>query len=124
MRRMIGLFLAVVMVGALSTAPAGADVDDNPNAVPFGPVICENGLEFGLVHLPNGATSVGHVSSSNVVGVAKRLWLASEDGQPIAPIDPPLNSGLASLTVFCYWPSEGSPTGYIGGDILFRQPIR
>ena len=96
----------------------------SPNASTFGPATCENGLEFDVIQTPTGPAVVGHDAASEILGVSKRPWFASASGEMLVPLGPPINSALAALTVFCWWSSADSPTGDIGGQILFRQPIR
>ena len=109
----LGVALVAVMLGA---APAAADIDRSPNANPFGPAECEDGQIFENLYSPGGI--VGQQIGTNVMGTNHLAWLALSDGTKIAPLGSPLSPGLAKLTVFCWWAEAGSPTGYIGGDIL------
>ena len=111
----LGVVMLAVMLGA---APAAADIDKNPNAQPFGPAQCEDGRTFEQLYSPGGI--VGQVSGTNEMGTNHRPWLVLADGTQIEPLGPPLSPGLEKLTVFCWWVQEGSPTGYIGGDIIFN----
>jgi hypothetical protein len=58
------------------------------------------------------------------VGVAKSLYLADAVGTPLVPLFDVRGKGLDTVTTWCYWPSAVSPTGYIGGDILFNAALR
>lgn len=124
MRRSFAVLLAGFVLGALVAVPAWAGVDDsNPNAVGFGPAVCDNGLEFDLIYSPTDQSVVGQDTDSNITGVAKALWVATEGGDKVLLLTRPINEKLERLTVFCWWPAP-TLTGYVGGDILFRNGIR
>ncbi len=110
----LGVVLVAVMLGA---APAAADIDQSPNAAPFGPAQCEDGRYLENLYTPGGI--VGQQIGTNFMGTSHLAWLALSDGTKVEPLGRPLSPGLEKLTVFCWWADEGSPTGYIGGDILF-----
>lgn len=111
----LGVVLLAVMLGA---APAAADIDQSPNANPFGPAWCEDGRSLDNLYTPGGI--VGQQVGTNVMGTNHRAWLVTPDGTKIQPLGPPLSPGLDRLTVFCWWVEDDSPTGYLGGDILFN----
>ena len=124
MRRSSSVLVAGFLISALAAAPAGAGVENNPNGSVIGPVVCDNGLAFEAVLGTTDQSFVGLDAASNIAGVAKAIWLATENGDKVALLTKPINEKLASLTVFCWWPAPEVPTGYVGGDILFRKTIR
>lgn len=112
-------------------ARAEAGVDSNPNAELFAqPAICPDAdLNFGAVWTPTPQSPTGHDLDGNVVGVAKTPYPVAEVGSeftPAATIFERPGRGLGDLTVFCYWavPLQVSPTGFLGGDILFDADLR
>lgn len=116
MRRIMSVLCVAALVGVLNAAPAGAGIEQNPNATQFGPAWCEDGRYFESLHSPGGV--VGQDDNSNTMGTNHRTWI-SEDGENFVPLDPPLSRGLERLTVFCYW-WDANFGVYIGGDILFN----
>ncbi len=124
MRRTPIVLCLALLLGAIAAVPAAADVESNPNVVVFGPAVCENGLTFEAVYSPTDPSVVGQDGDSNIVGVGKTIWFADGDGNKVELLTRPIPAGLQRLTVFCWWPFEGSPTGFVGGDILFREALR
>ncbi len=124
MRRLVSLAALVALGGVLGAVPAAANIDSNPNAIEFGPAVCEDGKSFEAIYTPTDPSFVGQDADSNVVGVAKAIWLADEAGNKVALLTRPINPALEALTVFCWWPVPDAPTGFVGGDILFSGIAR
>lgn len=118
MRRLMS-FLSVVLVASLmGLAPAAADIDSNPNASEFGPAQCEDGSYFDNLWTPGGV--VGQQVGTNAMGTNHLVWFSNEDGDKLVPLGKPLSPGLEKVTIFCWWEDANSPTGWLGGDIIFN----
>lgn len=116
--------LCVALTGALAV-PALAAVDSNPNAVELSDVSCpEAGLFFDTIWVATEGSVAGHDLEGNAVGVAKSIYITDSEGNPLAVIFDRPGKGLDNITVWCFWPDAGSPTGFIGGDILFNAHLR
>jgi hypothetical protein len=123
-RTLVGMVVGIALVGVLAV-PSLADVDQSPNAVELINVTCPPaGLSFGTIWLPSRSTLAGHDLEDNIVGVVKSLFITDQDGNPIAQLFHRPGKGLDNITVWCFWPDADSPTGFVGGDILFRGPLR
>lgn len=123
-RSLLAVVLCVALTG-LVTAPAVAAVDSNPNALQLVNVSCPDaGLSFDSIWVPSEHSVVGHNLDANFVGVAKSIYATDSAGNAVAPISVNQGRGLASITTWCFWPDPGSPTGYIGADILFNANLR
>ncbi len=88
---------------------------------------CENGLFFEAIWSPTEQSVTGHDLATNTTGVAKSIYAVVVVEGAIVPVfeifDRP-GKGLDDLTVWCYWPDAASPTGLIGGEILFNANLR
>lgn len=105
--------------------PALAKVDSNPNAAELADVTCpEAGLFFEAIWVASPNSLAGHDLEGNTVGVAKSLYFTDSEGNPGMEIFHRPGKGLDSVTVWCFWPDAGSPTGFVGGDVLFNAPLR
>ncbi len=124
MRRLLLIVSVALLVAATGVAPAVADIDSNPNVEVLEPVECDGGLAFDAVWSPTTQSVVGQDPDSNAIGVAKEFWLTDEFGTKLVLFSRPLAPGLVGLTVFCWWPSTDSPTGFVGGEILFSGNVR
>lgn len=122
-RSLVTVALCVALVGALAVPALGA-VDNNPNASELTSVSCDNGLFFETIWVASENSLAGHDLETNAVGVAKSLYLTNDAGIPLAEIFDRPGKGLANITVWCFWPDAGSPTGFIGGDVLFNAHLR
>lgn len=124
-RTVLGVSISALAASlALAGAPASAE-PAGPNAISFGPVTCPaTNTIYQDVVLPASQAKPGLVVGSSLVGVATSLWVAMPDGAPIVAIFDRPGAGLDALTVWCYWPSPVSPTGYIAGAILFNANNR
>ena len=80
-----GVLAASIAAAVIATAPAGATVDANPNAIRFGPVSCPAiGRTFDEVWLPTINSKAAHVLGG-VVGVAKSLYFTDATGNSAHP---------------------------------------
>lgn len=123
-RAALAAAVAAPILGALPST-ALADVTSNPNAIGFGPATCPStGQTYEALVTPTSTSKPGLVTTSHLVGVAKSLAFTSADGVPIIPLFDTVGAGLDERTVWCYWPFTQSPTGFAGGDILFRAAER
>jgi hypothetical protein len=122
------LFMRVALCAALvplMAVPALAAVDSNPNAQELVGVTCpEADLFFEAIWVASPSSVAGHDVDGNRVGVAKSLYLTDSEGSPVAPLFDRAGQGLDNITVWCFWPDAGSPTGFIGGDVLFNAHLR
>lgn len=120
------LVVAVLCIALVGVArPSYAGVDQNPNAFELTNVACpEAGLAFDTIWIASEGSLAGHDLDSNVVGVAKSLFVTDSEGNPIGQILSRPGRGLDNVTVWCFWPDAGSPTGFVGGDVLFRAHLR
>jgi hypothetical protein len=125
MRRSIGtVVLASALVG-LVAVPAWGAVDRNPNAFQLIGVSCpEVGLHFETTWVASPSSLAGHDLDGNGVGVAKSLYVTTNEGEPVGTLWDRMGKGLKEITVWCYWEDGGSPTGYLGGDVLFNAHQR
>lgn len=124
MRRTIGLISTMVLVLALAL-PAAGDIDQNPNATAFGPGECSNGDTFALAVSPTDPSVFAkELVMDGLRGVAKAIYATDEDGNAVLTFWERPGAGLDALTVRCWWEAPFSPTGYIGGDILFSGNSR
>lgn len=111
-----------VLAGGL---PAGADIDHNPNAVYFSVIQCpEIGLVIEAGISPTLQSVTGHDTAGNIVGVATSVYATDAAGNRLFPLFDRPGAGLDANTVWCWWEDDPSPTGYAGGGILFRGPMR
>lgn len=125
-----GLAAALVGLVGLAPAPALAEIDKNPIAVPFGPAQCEGGLDIGLSYTPTESAPVGMNLETGKKGVAKSLAVIAITGpDPLVDhvvletlFDRP-GRGLDKNTVLCVWPLEGTPV-WIGAEIAFTGNAR
>lgn len=118
----VALSIALIGTGAV---PAWGAVDRNPNAVALVDVSCpEANLSFETIWVAAESSVVGHDLEGNTVGVAKSLYLTDSEGNVVAEIFARPGKGLEKVTVWCFWPDEGSPTGFIGGSVLFQAHLR
>jgi hypothetical protein len=118
--------LCVALTGVLAVPALGA-VDSNPNAVELSDVSCpEAGLFFDTIWVATEGSLAGHDLEGNTVGVAKSLYITDSEGisVPGGEIFHRPGRGLDNITVWCFWPDAGSPTGFIGGDVLFKAHLR
>jgi hypothetical protein len=122
-RSLVTVALCGALVGALAVPALGA-VDSNPNASELTSVSCDNDLFFETIWVASQSSLAGHDLEGNRVGVAKSLYVTDGDGNPMSEIWDRQGKGLANLTVWCFWPDAGSPTGFIGGDVLFNAHLR
>ncbi len=125
MKRTLTVLVFCMALSGVVAIPAFASVDQNPNAVELTSVTCPDAeLFFGTIWIGSESSPAGHDLEGNIVGVAKSLYITDPDGNPIAAgFDRP-GKGLDAVTVWCFWPDGGSPTGFVGGDILFKAPLR
>jgi hypothetical protein len=122
-RSFLTVALCVALVGVLAVPAMGA-VDSNPNASELTSVSCDNDLFFETIWVASQSSVAGHDLEGNRVGVAKSLYITDSEGTPLAELFHRPGKGLANVTVWCFWPDAGSPTGYIGGDVLFNAHLR
>jgi len=116
--------LCVALTGVLAVPALGA-VDSNPNASQLVEVSCPDaGLFFEAIWVASQNTVAGHDLEGNTVGVAKSLYITDSEGNPLVEIFDRPGKGLDNTTVWCFWPDAGSPTGFIGGDVLFNAHLR
>lgn len=109
--RLLTLATAVA-VAAVTALPAAAGVEQNPNALPFGPTVCDDGREVELGYTPTDPAPVGFDADSKTKGVSKSLtliWL-EDAGDPLGNygvievlFDRP-GKGLDKNTVRCVFP--------------------
>jgi hypothetical protein len=125
MRRKSLIVAVSAVLVCLAAIPALADVDKNPNAQQLVGVSCPDaGLSFETIWVPAGSSVAGHDLEGNIVGVAKSIYLTDPAGVPLVELFHRPGAGLDNVTVWCFWPDPASPTGFIGGDILFRSHLR
>lgn len=123
-RSLVTMALCVALVGALAVPALGA-VDSNPNAVELNSVSCDDGrLFFETIWVASGNSVAGHDLEGNTVGVAKSIYITDDEGTPLVELFDRPGKGLDNITVWCFWPDAGSPTGFIGGDVLFNAHLR
>ena len=122
-RSFVTVALCAALVGALAVPALGA-VDSNPNASELTSVSCDNGLFFETIWVASQSSLAGHDLERKRVGVAKSLYLTDDGGMPLVELWDRQGKGLANITVWCFWPDDGSPTGFIGGDVLFNARLR
>ncbi len=122
-RSFVTVAVCVALVGALAVPALGA-VDSNPNASELTSVSCNNGLFFETIWVASQSSLAGHDLEGKSLGVAKSLYLTDNQGTPVAEIWDRQGKGLANITVWCFWPDDESPTGFIGGDVLFNARLR
>ncbi len=123
-RSFVTAALAVALVGAVAVPALGA-VDKNPNAAELTSVSCPDaGLFFETIWVASESSVAGHDLDGNAVGVAKSIYLTDDTGAPLVEIFDRPGKGLDNITVWCFWPDAGSPTGFIGGDVLFNAHLR
>lgn len=116
--------LGVALVGAMAV-PALGGVDSNPNASQLVGVSCPDAsLSFETIWVASPSSLAGHDLEGNTVGVAKSLYITDAEGNPVAGIFDRPGKGLDNITLWCFWPDAGSPTGFVGGDVLFRAHLR
>lgn len=123
-RSFVTVALSVALVGAVAVPALGA-VDSNPNAVELTSVSCDGGrLFFETIWVASENSVAGHDLEGNTVGVAKSIYVTDAEGTPLVEIFDRPGKGLDKITVWCFWPDAGSPTGFVGGDILFNAHLR
>lgn len=116
--------LSIALVGAVAVPALGA-VDSNPNAEELTSVSCPDaGLSFETIWVASENSVAGHDLEGNTVGVAKSIYFTDTEGTPLVELFHRPGKGLDRVTVWCFWPDAGSPTGFIGGDILFNAHLR
>ncbi len=118
------LVVATILASVLLfvSAPASADLENSPRAAEFGPVWCpEADLYVETLRLPAPPAELG---VGEIVGVARTLWVTTADGDPLIQISDTSGEGWQDITVWCYWGSNTSPTGYAGGDIILNATLR
>lgn len=116
--------LCVALTGVLALPALGA-VDSNPNAVELAEVSCPDAdLFFETIWVATEGSVAGHDLEGNTVGVAKSIYITDSEGNPVAEIFDRPGKGLDNVTVWCFWPDVASPTGFIGGDVLFNAQLR
>lgn len=114
----------VAMIGVLAV-PAVGSVDRNPNAAELVDVNCPDaGLSFETIWVASQSSVAGHDLEGNRVGVAKSLYVTDPDGAPVAELFHRPGAGLDDITVWCFWPDAESPSGFIGGAVLFNAHLR
>jgi hypothetical protein len=123
-RLFVTVALCVALVGALAVPALGA-VDSNPNALELTSVSCPDaGLFFETIWVASESSVAGHDLEGNAVGVAKSIYITDDEGTPLVELFDRPGKGLDNITVWCFWPDAGSPTGFIGGDVLFNAHLR
>lgn len=123
-RSFASLALCVALVSALAVPALGA-VDSSPNAVELTSVSCPDAdLFFETIWVATESSVAGHDVEGNTVGVAKSIYITDADGSPLVELFDRPGQGLDNITVWCFWPDAGSPTGFIGGDVLFKAHLR
>ena len=123
-RLFVTVALCVALVGALAVPALGA-VDSNPNAQELTSVSCPDaGLFFETIWVASESSVAGHDLEGNSVGVAKSLYFTDSEGNQVAELFHRPGKGLDNITVWCFWPDAGSPTGFVGGDVLFNAHLR
>lgn len=111
------MFVAVAVLVSLGISPpAGADVDDNPNAVETVDVTCDDGTTFESVWSVPGS-GVAHDLEGKRIAVATSVY-ATIEGVPVGALFDRPGVGLDRLTVWCVWNEPASPTGQAGADTL------
>jgi hypothetical protein len=122
------IFVTVALCVALAgwvAVPALATVDRSPNAQQLVAVSCPDaGLSFETIWVASASSVAGHDLEGNTVGVAKSLYITDSDGTAQVELFHRPGRGLDDVTVWCFWPDGESPTGFIGGDILFNARLR
>lgn len=123
------LFLAISALIVVALAlPAAAGIDQSPNAIPFGPSICEDGREgVDLAYTPTDPAPVGMVSGTNEMGTSKSLTVIALTGaDPLGDhvvlevlYDRP-GKGLDRNTTRCVFPLEGTPF-WLAAEINFNN---
>lgn len=125
MKRSLALVVLCVALTGVLAVPALGGVDSNPNAQELAGVTCPDaGLFFEVIWVASQNSVAGHDLEGNTVGVAKSLYATDSEGTPVAEIFHRPGRGLDNVTVWCFWPDAGSPTGFIGGDVLFNAHLR
>ena len=125
MRRSFTTVALSAVLAAVLAVPALGAVDSNPNASELVDVTCPDaGLFFETIWVASQNSVAGHDLEGNTVGVAKSLYITDSEGDPLAEIFHRPGKGLDNVTVWCFWPDAGSPTGFIGGDVLFNAHLR
>ena len=127
MKRMISVLAAAAATVGLGAAPAAAAVDSNPNADSIVDVTCPGtDISFEMVWSPPPESPVGFDLDLGTVGVVKAIYLVFPDGTrvPGATLFERPGQGLDKNTVSCSWFDAGSPTGFVGADILFGGDSR
>jgi len=123
-RSFVTIALSVALVAALAVPALGA-VDRNPNASELNSVSCDDGrLFFETIWVASQSSVAGHDLDGKAVGVAKSLYITDDEGMPQVELFHRPGMGLDNVTVWCFWPDAGSPTGFIGGDVLFKAHLR
>jgi hypothetical protein len=126
------LTLATAMaVAAVTALPAAAGVEQNPNALPFGPSVCDDGREIELGYTPTEPARVGFAADSDTRGVSMSLSLIvpHDPGDPLGDhevievlFDRP-GKGLDKNTVRCVFPAP-FPGLWIATEINFNDARR
>lgn len=123
-RSFVTVALCAALVGVLAV-PAWGAVDRNPDATELIGVSCpEAGLFFESIWVSSQSSVAGHDLDAKTVGVAKSLYVTDVEGNPLVELFHRPGKGLDNVTVWCFWPDEGSPTGFVGGDVLFNAQLR
>jgi hypothetical protein len=71
--RRLPTLAAAMAVTTILALPAGATVDQNPGAIPFGPSVCDDGRQVALAYTPNDKAPVGFDAATKSMGVNHRL---------------------------------------------------
>jgi hypothetical protein len=123
-RSLVTVALCAALVGALAVPALGA-LDSNPNAVEIASVSCPDAdLFFETIWVGSGSSLAGHDLEGNTVGVLKSLYFTDSEGNPLVELFHRPGKGLDNITVWCFWPDADSPTGFVGGDVLFNARMR
>jgi hypothetical protein len=123
-RSLVTVALCAALVGALAVPALGA-LDSNPNAVEISSVSCPDaGLFFETIWVGSYSSVAGHDLEGNTVGVLKSLYITDSEGDPLVELFHRPGKGLDNITVWCFWPDADSPTGFVGGDVLFNARLR
>lgn len=123
-RSFVTVALSAALVGAMAVPALGA-VDSNPNALEESSVSCPAAdLFFETIWIASDSSVAGHDLEGNTVGVAKSLYFTDSVGNPVAELFHRPGKGLDNVTVWCFWPDADSPTGFVGGDVLFNANLR
>lgn len=123
--------LAAAGLAVLAPSTASAAIDQNPNAIPFGPAICEGGLTPGVAYSPTEPATVGMDLESGIKGVSKSLSVIVVTGDDpliehvvVQQLSDKPGKGYEKNTVLCVWPYDPDNGIWLAADIMFNGATR